>query len=387
MFYLVRDCRDIMTDSVSTLYISFSAVANDPLHWWHVRDGILISRGLDQDPLIAAECNLPIIDDRAMTIVALVPSRSVVVQWHNRISDITEKQAKAAALIAARKVSLQPQICHVASVADNCGQIVTATMDQQLLTDGLADLNVRGIDPDIVTPSGWLVPPNDDGALAIDFGFDQLLRTKHMIAPDEPDFRQYFLDSVALEPVDEDEIGRILSNAETSAPLNLRSGDFVKRSNNRISAQQKKSLTWLAVAVIIASLAISFAQWARYQWAATSADDQVRAALLPIIGEVADLDEGERLLDQELIAENRGNVIFSVPASALFAAIQRTPGVSVGRLSYRQDGLIAAELSALRNEEINPALIALQKAGFKVTATPRTDATGSAKADITLRAP
>jgi general secretion pathway protein L len=92
-------------------------------------------------------------------------------------------------------------------------------------------------------------------------------------------------------------------------------------------------------------------------------------------------------LDQKLVAENRGNVIFSVPASALFSAVQQVPGVSIGRLSYRQDGLVAAELSAVRNEDINPALITMQKAGFKITATPRTDATGTAKADITVRAP
>jgi general secretion pathway protein L len=102
---------------------------------------------------------------------------------------------------------------------------------------------------------------------------------------------------------------------------------------------------------------------------------------------VKSVDEADRLLNERLIRENRGNIAFSVPASALFSAVQQTQGVSIERISYRKDGTVLAGLTAVRNEDMNPALIALQNAGFVITATPRTDATGSSKADITVRAP
>ena len=56
-------------------------------------------------------------------------------------------------------------------------------------------------------------------------------------------------------------------------------------------------------------------------------------------------------------------------------------------MAYGENGIVSATLTAVRNEDINPVLIAMQEAGFIITATPRTDATGSAQADITVRAP
>ena len=128
-------------------------------------------------------------------------------------------------------------------------------------------------------------------------------------------------------------------------------------------------------------------QLAKYHWAARNADEAALAAAQPVLGRVDDPETAERQLDEKLIAENRGNVSFSVPASALFSAIQQTPGVAAGPLAYRSDGTVSVELAAVRNEDINPVLITLQKAGFVITATPRTDATGSAKASVTVRAP
>ena len=106
-----------------------------------------------------------------------------------------------------------------------------------------------------------------------------------------------------------------------------------------------------------------------------------------MVGEQDDPEGAERALDQRLIAENRGNIMFPVPASALYSALQQVPNVSVTRMAYGENGIVAATLSAVRNEDINPALIAIQEAGFIITAVPRTDATGSAQADITVRAP
>ena len=50
-------------------------------------------------------------------------------------------------------------------------------------------------------------------------------------------------------------------------------------------------------------------------------------------------------------------------------------------------GHLTVTISAVSAEEINPALIAIQDAGFVITATSRTDATGKTLADITVKAP
>ena len=146
-------------------------------------------------------------------------------------------------------------------------------------------------------------------------------------------------------------------------------------------------LVGMIAALLLITLAIPIVQWIKYAGAADAADEAALVAAKAELGQVANIEEAERQLDERLANESRGNRIYSVPSSALFSAVQAVPAVAVDRLGYRQDGTLSARLSASRNEEINPVLIALQQNGFTLTATPTTDATGMAKADITLRAP
>ncbi len=110
-------------------------------------------------------------------------------------------------------------------------------------------------------------------------------------------------------------------------------------------------------------------------------------AATQIIGSAENLEVAERRLDEKLLSENLGNNRFTVPASGLFSALQQSPGVSISRLSYGANGLVSVELTAVRNEDINLALIAIQERGYVITATPRQDASGMAKADVTVRVP
>jgi general secretion pathway protein L len=71
-------------------------------------------------------------------------------------------------------------------------------------------------------------------------------------------------------------------------------------------------------------------------------------------------------------------------ASIFFQSLQSAPNVAVIKMSYQSSGLLSATLSAARNEDINVALLALQRDGYKITAVPRTEATGKALADITV---
>jgi general secretion pathway protein L len=154
-----------------------------------------------------------------------------------------------------------------------------------------------------------------------------------------------------------------------------------------MDAKQKRRLGWIAAALVIVSLAIPSVQLAQYHWAASAADEAALANAATIVGEQGNPGSAERALDQRLIAESRGNIMFPIPASALYSALQQVPNVSITRMAYDENGIVSATLSAIRNEDINPALLAMQEAGFIITATPRTDATGSAQADITVRAP
>ena len=81
----------------------------------------------------------------------------------------------------------------------------------------------------------------------------------------------------------------------------------------------------------------------------------------------ADATAAEAELDRRLAAAGGGPLAFSVPASALYDAMNDTPGVSLKTLSHRTDGTLTTTLAAPRVEDINKVLLALQARGYRVT--------------------
>ncbi|MEM8918367.1 MAG: hypothetical protein AAGE37_05850 [Pseudomonadota bacterium] len=364
----------------------FPASEEQALHWWLFEDGYLVQSGCDSDPMLAAGLKLPgNVDD--VRCAAIVPSAMTTVRWHDPVEDATDKQILAAATIAGADDAIAGNPVHVAAALATDGAAATATIDDALLRDGLMRCQELGLDPDVIIPSGWLLQPAEKELVEADFGFDRVLRRPEMIIPDDPALREFLTGSDTPRMLNEAETLAALARAGDSDQLNLRSGTYAKKQRRSMTAPQRKALVWTVAALLIVSLAIPLVQMAKYYWAAGSADDAALEAATAVLGPVENLEMAERQLDNRLVQENRGNGVFSVPTSALFEALQQTPGVTIDRLSYERAGIVAATLSAVRNEDINPVLLAVQNAGYAITATPRTDATGTAKADITVRAP
>ncbi|ATW03809.1 hypothetical protein [Sphingorhabdus sp. YGSMI21] len=370
------------------LLIAFPAADDEALHWWHVSGGAVRAAGCDPDPVLASGAYGQDAVQADLSVIALLPSHLTSIKDHDAISGANESQTLAAATLAARAQSLESDKVHIAATIDGEGGAVTASVGRDILSAGLVRLQALDIDPDAILPSGWLLPvAGDDQAVAADFGFDRVMRAGHIIAVDDPALREFLFGDRTVEQITGDAFDEMLAGAGRKTDLNFRSGPFAKKTKRAMDAKQKRRLGWMVAALVIVSLAIPLMQLAKYHWAANAADEAALASAAAIVGDQQDPESAERALDQRLIAENRGNIMFPVPASALFSALQQVPGVSIVRLDYGENGIVSATLSAVRNEDINPALLAIQKAGFLITATPRTDATGSAQADITVRAP
>ncbi|QJB70383.1 hypothetical protein HF685_14840 [Parasphingorhabdus halotolerans] len=373
--------------------MEFPTAEQQALHWWLVNGSEIIKRGRDPDPIAAA--GIPAVSMEEQTIlsmadykqIALVPSTHSTVRWHDLSGGITEKQALAAAMIDAKSRSLNSDILHFAATVDEGGQIITSAIERGLMASGLAHLKSLHIDPDIITPSGFLISFDSEHIIQADLGFEKILRAKQLIAPAEPALIDQLAGQGDIHNLDNTIVDVALVDTPSQRLVNFRSGLFAKKTRATVSARQKRILAGMIAALLLISLAIPIVQWIRYARAADAADEAALVAAKTELGQVANIEEAERRLDEQMTNESRGNRIYSAPSSALFSAVQMAPAVAVDRLGYRQDGTLSARLSASRNEEINPVLIALQQNGFQLTATPTTDATGMAKADITLRAP
>ena len=66
--------------------------------------------------------------------------------------------------------------------------------------------------------------------------------------------------------------------------------------------------------------------------------------------------------------------------------MQDAPGVALTTLSRDADGMVRATLASAKAEDINIVLLALQAAGFTITATSSQDPGGRTLAEITVRA-
>lgn len=369
------------------LLTAFPATDVEALYWWHVADGAVQAWGCDPDPMLASQAYGPEEAPVDVFVIALVPSHLTSIMGHEAISGATESQALAAARLAAKADSLESESVHIVAAMDGAGGMVTAMVGRDVLSTGLVRLQALNLDPDMAIPSGWLLPAVLDGALSADFGFDQVVRAGNIIAFDEPALRELLFADLTIEPITGDAFDAMMIGAAEKSDLNFRTGPFAKKTQRGMSLLQRRRLGWMAAALVVVSLAIPLVQLAKYHSAASAADEAALANAATVVGEQENPDSAERALDQRLIAENRGNIMFPVPASALFSALQQAPNVSITRMTYGENGIVTATLSAIRNEDINPALIAIQEAGFIITATPRTDATGSVQADITVRAP
>jgi len=369
------------------LLTAFPATDDEALYWWHVVDGVVLAWGCDPDPLTASQAYGPDDAQSDVRLVALVPSHLTTISGHDAIEGANENQALAAAAIAARAQSLESENIHIVAAMGDEGRVITASVGRDILSAGLVHLQALGIDPDAIIPSGCLLPIAHDGAVSADFGFDRVLRSDNIIATDDPALREFLFAGLTIKPIIGDDFDDMIASASEQRNLNFRSGPFAKKTQRAMGATQKRRLGWMVAALVIISLAIPLVQLAKYHWAASTADEAALANAAAVVGKQPDPDSAERALDQRLIAENRGNIMFPVPASALFSALQQAPDVAITRMAYGENGIVSATLSAVRNEDINPVLIAMQEAGFVITATPRTDATGSAQADITVRAP
>lgn len=369
------------------LLTAFPATDDESLYWWHVADGAVQAWGCDPDPLTASQAYGPDSVPADVLLIALVPSHLTSVMGHEAIEGATESQALAAARMAAKAASLEGEKVHIAGALTGSGEAVTASIGRDILSAGLVHLQALGIDPDAIIPSGWLLPAAGDEAVSADFGCDRVLRTSTLIASDDPALREIFFADRTISPITGDDFDAMMVAAADKTGLSFRSGPFAKKIQRAMDPRQKRRLGWMVAALIVVTLAIPLVQLAKYHWAASTADEAALAHAATVVGEQDNPDSAERALDQRLIAENRGNIMFPVPASALYSALQQAPAVSISRMAYGENGIVSATLSAVRNEDINPVLIAMQEAGFIITATPRTDATGSAQADITVRAP
>lgn len=355
--------------------------AGEPL-WMRVVDGAVARSGRGANWLAA--CGLTALP--ADAVVMLVPPAAMVTLHWAEYPELAPRQGRAAARLAALAGGIVPSDQLFAAGDENDDPArphVVAVAARSDMQHWLLWAQHHGLDPDIIVPAPLLLPEPVEGFVRGALDGEAVLRGSDVA------FGGDLASVLAVDAVIEDVPADLLQARAVEAlerpPLDLRQGDFAKRVRRVADkAVLRRILLWSGLILLI-SLMISLTVLVRQHVAASNLDAESLALARQVVPGAGDLTQAEAEIERQLAERGAGAYAFTAPVAGLLSALQEAPGVSMTALSRDPDGMIRATLAAAKVDEINTVLLALQSAGFTITATPSQDPGGRALADITVR--
>ena len=353
----------------------------EPL-WMRVVDGAVTQRGEGANWLAA--CGLTALP--ADAVVMLVPPAAMVTLLWAEYPELAPRQGRAAARLAALAGGIVPadQLFAAADENDDPARPhVVAVAARSDMQHWLLWAQHHGLDPNIIVPAPLLLPEPDEGFARGSLGGEVMLRGRGIAFGG--DLAPILAAGAPIEDVPVDVVEARAVEALERPPLDLRQGDFAKRVRRVADKAVLRRIVLWSGLILLVSLLISLTVLVRQHVAARGLNAESLALARQVVPGAGDLAQAEAEIERQLAARGAGAYAFTAPVAGLLNALQEAPGVSMTALSRDPDGMIRATLAAAKVEEINAVLLALQGAGFTITATPSQDPGGRALADITVR--
>lgn len=372
----------------NALIIALAARAEDAPHWWRVRDGAVVARG-EGWHAIWAQADAP---DGETRIVGIAPASACILH-QGRFPGLSDRQAEVAARLLAAEASIAPvETLHVAiGSRDSDGQAAVAAVAIAAMQQWLAEAAVQQLTLDSIVPAAAVVPadaaPGDPAnAWVISaIGPERVVRGRDTAFVDDPLLTPHIIGDAPSREAGEAEIEYALVAAAAAAPVELLSGPFARRPAPLFDrALLRRAATILALIVVV-SVAIAVARLVRTHADIARLDGETQAAAASVLRPAPPLAQAVSALDAELARRGAGTGRPGVAIASLIAAMEPQPNVAIDSLSWSGDGTLTVTLGAPRAEDINPVLIAIQAAGYTITAQPRSAPDGRALGDVTIR--
>jgi general secretion pathway protein L len=365
------------------LIVALPEAPDAPPRWMRVIDGAVAQTGEGANWLAA--CGLTALPGD-MLVMLVPPAALVTLHWRD-YPDLAARQGRAAARLAALAEGIVPAD-HLFAAADENEDparphlvAVAARADMQ---HWLLWAQHHGLDPDLIVPAPLLLPEAEEGFGRAVVGGELVLRGYRLAMAGELALPELIGDAV-IRDVAPERVDALAIAALAKPPLDMRQGDFAKRVRRSFDKQLLKRITLLAAIILLLALVGSLVVLVKQHGAADRLDADSLARAQQVVPGASDLPQAQAEMDRQLAARGAGGYAFTAPVAGLLAAMQDVPGVSLTTLSRDPDGMIRATLAAAKAEEINTVLLALQAAGFTITANPSQDAGERVLADITVR--
>ncbi|WP_420144759.1 type II secretion system protein GspL [Sphingobium sp.] len=369
--------------SRDALVIFLAEAADGRPHWMRVTDGSIVQSGDGANWLAA--CGIAALPDQAR--VMLVPPAALVTLHWLSYPELPFRQGRAAARLAALSKGIVPADQLFAATdlnEDPANAHIVAVASRADMQYWLLWAQHHGLDPDIILPAPLLLPEPDSGFTGAMIGGDRLLRGVDVAMTLDMALPQLIGDARIVDVSNGAIEGRAIAALDNPS-LNLRQGDFAKRMRQALDQRAIGRIALWSGLILLLSLLIALIGIAKQHMEIARLDRDSVAQAQQVLPGASDATQALTEMEGRLAARGAGGRAFTAPVAALFSAMQDAPGVAVTSLSRDADGMVRATLAAAKADDINSVLLAIQVAGFTITATPSQDPGGRTLADITVR--
>ncbi|MGL5839959.1 MAG: hypothetical protein ACRCY3_15815 [Sphingorhabdus sp.] len=268
------------------------------------------------------------------------------------------------------------------------GRIMLATTDGANIEAALDRLAGLGLLAQAAIPAGSIVSPPDGEIWRIDLAGDTFLRSADLACPDEPGLRAMLFGAAETQVLGDAQLAQAIIAASRDPKPDFLEGRPRKRNAKPLFSDANRF--WLGQLALLAALLVvasGIAWWGKLQWAISRENGAALAAAKTIDPSVDDIGRADAALDTALARKGAGGDRASLLAAIVWQSAKASENVTLNDLRVGKDGLLAATLAAPDAGSINAVLIAIQRAGYRITATPRRDPSGLTLVDLTVRAP
>ncbi len=353
-----------------------------PPHWIRLVDGYIVQRGKGERWRHPAEAEDGPIDGRALLVL---PPHATTLHWI-ACPDMTVKQGAQAARVMALEASIGAgQGLHATVMPTTEPQtphLVAVTSDSAMThwIDWCAD---RGMPNAAIVPAALMLPQPDAGFMRGQVGPSEVVRGPDSAFDAEEPVAPMLMGREPVTDMSEPGIDDRLREALDNPPLNLRSGAFAANAPRLFDIARVQRIAVLIGFILLASLLISLVRIVQLNLEASRLDTRTVALAQTVDPSVADAADAEVKVGARF-AERGGNGGFAGTMAGIMNAMRTVPAVSLASVNQGADGSLRVQFAAPRSDDINKVLIALQGAGWRISANAVQQQGGRVLADIVV---
>lgn len=354
-------------------YIILPAPEHDaPPSWYRVDGKHIVRRGKGTGWLPPGYDGE--VDDAVGEAMLVLPPHATTLHWI-ACPGMTARQGASAARLMALEASIgahggadHERLHAVVAASDDAeAPHIVAVISHGAMAHWIAWCEAHGIGGASIVPAALVLPAPEDGFVRGRIGAAEVVRGVDSAFAGDEGLAPFIIGDAPVTTMTADNIDAALLEALDAPPLDLRQGVFARRSPARFDRARWLRIGAMVGGILLAGLLISLVTLLRLHAETARLDAQTVALAQTVDPAINDAETAESRI-AALLAARGGRGGFTGAMAGIMAAMQANPNVVLTNVSQGADGALRVQLAAGTAEEINAVLIAIQEAGWRLSA-------------------